>query len=456
MQIEFSNIGTEDKTLTLALSKSSEGGFKLVDKRQTVFVRFSITEGRVVITTVDKSLESYKDHILEVLYNYLPDIIEKEGAEFEDNEESEEDISPYDPEDITVHQKQFSIKLIEEMIDNGDIDLSPDFQRNFVWNTTQKSRLIESLLLRIPLPIFYFSEDTEGRLSVVDGLQRLTVIKSFMRNEFPLRNLEYLSDGVQGRYYKSVPEKKQLGIEPKYYRWLNMSQFSVNVIDPRSPMNVKYDIFRRINTGGRPLNNQEIRNCLSSPQLRTLLNDMVSAPEFTQATDGGIRSVRMEDKEVALRFLYFYQKYKSQELAQRYQGNMEAALDQATEEFAKIDTETSEIYLSAFISAMKNAKYLIGSKYAFRKVTPESIEQGDRRSLLNKALFVVFSVLLADFPYQQIEENNAEGSLLEPIAQLLKSDAKLWDYLSYGTNGKANLLYAFSKFKQLISDVIII
>jgi uncharacterized protein with ParB-like and HNH nuclease domain len=80
-----------------------------------------------------------------------------------------------------------------------DIDLTPDFQRNLVWDDLRKSRLIESILLRIPLPIFYFAQDEDGRISVVDGLQRLSTIRDFMNNNFRLNNLEYLQEKCWGK-----------------------------------------------------------------------------------------------------------------------------------------------------------------------------------------------------------------------------------------------------------------
>ena len=131
------------------------------------------------------------DVLNEKLDNLALKVADENQTDIDENEFTEaQEITPYNPDDIRVHQKQFSIKFIEEMIENGDIDFTPDFPRNFVWNSIQKSKLIESLLLRIPLPIFYFAEDKEGRLTIVDGLQRLTTIKEFMNNEFPLNHLE--------------------------------------------------------------------------------------------------------------------------------------------------------------------------------------------------------------------------------------------------------------------------
>lgn len=113
--------------------------------------------------------------------------------------------------------KPFSIRQMNEMIEIGDVDLSPDFQGGFVWNDiTRKSRLMESLLLRIPIPVFYFAQDEEGLFQVVHGVQRLIVINSFMKNELKLKNLEYLIE-CNGKYFKK-PGNKLESIEDMYVR----------------------------------------------------------------------------------------------------------------------------------------------------------------------------------------------------------------------------------------------
>ena len=166
--------------------------------------------------------------------------------------------NPYDPDKIRVDTKPFSLRQIFDMIESGDIDLTPDFQRNLVWDHARKSQLIESILLRIPLPIFYFAQDEEGKIIVVDGLQRLNTIREFMKNQLKLKNLEYLEEKCGGKYYsKDEKDSGKIPIDAKYYRWFNMTQIIVNVIDPSSPFKLKYDIFRRINTGGQPLNSRK-------------------------------------------------------------------------------------------------------------------------------------------------------------------------------------------------------
>lgn len=398
------------------------------------------------------------DVLNEKLDNLALKVADENQTEIDENEFTEaQEITPYNPDDIRVHQKQFSIKFIEEMIENGDIDFTPDFQRNFVWNSIQKSKLIESLLLRIPLPIFYFAEDKEGRLTIVDGLQRLTTIKEFMNNEFPLNHLEYLDEGVKGRYYKSNPDKRQEGIDAKYYRWFNMSQFAVNVIDPSSPYKVKYDIFRRINTGGKPLNNQEIRNCLSSKKLRKLLLDMSSLEVFKEATNWSVRGTRMADREISLRFIAFYSAYqKDATLKSSYDGYMEYFLDTATEDYANLTEEKSYALLEKFQNAMNNCRWLFGGRNAFRKLKYENGVVDSWRQLFNKALFVAWSVQLADIPYDNLSKKYPQDYLLEPFAKLLKDDEQLMYYISYGTNGKSNLEYAFQKVAELIKEKIVL
>lgn len=413
-------------------------------------VHFNVIDRGDVIEQPDFLHEKLDSLALKVSSENQSDIDENEFTEAQE-------ITPYNPDDIRVHQKQFSIKFIEEMIENGDIDFTPDFQRNFVWNSIQKSKLIESLLLRIPLPIFYFAEDKEGRLTIVDGLQRLTTIKEFMNNEFPLNYLEYLDDGVKGRYYKSDPLKKQLGIDAKYYRWFNMSQFAVNVIDPSSPYKVKYDIFRRINTGGKPLNNQEIRNCLSSKKLRNLLKKMSTLEEFKKATNGSVRGTRMADVEVALRFISFYGAYKKDATLQTsYDGYMEYFLDTATEEYSNISDIRSSEFVRLFQNAMKNSLLLFGGRNAFRKLKYDNGGVDSTKQLFNKALFVSWSVLLADIPYDIISKIYPQDYLLVPFAELLKSDEQLMYFISYGTNGKANLEYIFQKISGLIKEKIVL
>jgi hypothetical protein len=429
----FFDLLDENRTLWMKVEREAKGSIKIPLKSDEIADDYEIIESK--------------------LEDLLSENIEKKKSGTDSiNEEKINEYNPYNPEEIKVRTDKISITLVFQMIENGDIDLNPDFQRHLVWDQIQKSRLIESILLRIPLPMFYFAEDREGKLSVVDGLQRISAIKEFMDNKLPLKNLQYLEDACGDKFYET--KGKCQGIDAKYFRWFNLTTLSANIIDPSSPYQVKYDIFRRINTGGKPLNNQEIRNCLTGQGLRETLKEMTAMDEFKMATDNSIKSKRMEDQEVILRFLMFYDKVKQEGNIESYSGNMEASLDGFTEENIKKSKTDFKFQTKKFSIAMKNAEYLIGKRYAFRKITPEALLPGAYKQLINKALFVCISILLADYEYEKIMSRNERGSLLSPIADKIQSDSQLLNFLSYGTNGKANLLYTYSVLKELFMEKI--
>lgn len=396
-------------------------------------------------------LKAQQDQIETELSKLYIQIIESEQKGTEDTELNIEEENPYNPDEIKVNTKPFNLTLIKQMIDDGSLDLNPDFQRNFVWDTVRKSKLIESILLRIPLPMFYFAEDKEGNIAVVDGLQRLTTIKEFMENKFKLKGLEYLKGNCEGKYYKENSERSEEGIDSKYFRWFNMTQLTVNVIDPSSPSKVKFDIFRRINEGGKPLNNQEIRNCLATPQVRKLLSTMTNLIEFKSATDDSIKPSRMEDQEVVLRFIRFYEYYHERNNFERYNGNMESTLDDMIEDLNKKRLEELEKYIQPFKNAMINAEYLFG-RYAFRKIKEEHIGEFTKKQLINKALFVSWSVLLSMYIPDHIKNKTIKNNLVHPLAKIISTDDTLFKYLTYGTNGKINIQEVFKACEILMSQ----
>ncbi len=308
------------------------------------------------------------------------------GVELEVQIDGSDDIiRPWDPEKIRVATKSFSLRNVLDMIDSDDLELAPDFQRNRVWKPRQKSRLVESLLLQIPLPAFYFAEDADGLLRVVDGLQRLSTIHSYVRQRtFVLRDLEYL-ESEEGRRFDQL--------SPGLQRRLNNAQIVVHVIDPTTPDEVKYDIFKRINTGGEPLNAMEIRHCMSRGRSREFLRRCVSSKPFDEATGGVLRDhVRMQDREATLRFLAF----RMLESVRDYDkfGTLERLLDWAVrrlDDAAVVTDGDLEELFNAFERAMRNATLVFG-EHAFRKWSTWS----DRLSPINRALFESWGVVLAD------------------------------------------------------------
>lgn len=361
---------------------------------------------------------------------------EPTGVEVEGVAEDEQEIShPWEPEQIRVNTKPFSLRNILDMIAEGDIELAPDFQRNQVWKLPQKSRLIESILLQIPLPAFYFAEDSDGMMRVVDGLQRLSTVRDFVRGGpnggFALKGLEYLD--IDGKRFDELP--------PAWRRRINNTQIVVHVIDPTTPTGIKYDIFKRINTGGSPLSSQEIRHCMSKERSRKFLKRCTNMTEFDQATDGRLRRhPRMNDREMALRFCAF-ELLGLAEYRDTYQA-MDPFLDAATSSLddpRKVDDAALEDLHGKFTRSMRNCREVFGD-HAFRK-WPYSSEK--RLSPINRPLFDSWSVALADYTLSDLRRRQAD--IVAHTRRLMTNDARYVESISTSTGDPRKVTYRFEK-----------
>ena len=362
---------------------------------------------------------------------------------------SKQEIRPYNPDLIRVDTKQFTVHQISKLIQDGDIDFSPDFQRHFVWKELEKkSRLIESIMLRIPLPVFYFAQDDQGKFQIVDGLQRLTVIRDFLNNKFKLKHLEYLKDS-EDRFF-SLKEKKD-PIEQKYVRRIEQATLTINIIDAQTPTSVKLEIFKRINQGGKPLKAQEIRNCMSAIKTRLLMQKLSSSTEFKDATDYSINGLRMEDQEIVLRFCAFYYLRIKHVKDFKYSGNMELFLDETLEMLNKEEDKTLIEIETLFINSMKNAFHLFG-KYSFRKCLREHFLPDARRQFINKSLFTTYSVLLSNLDNKKIEAKYEAGYLNNKLADEISSNTKYLDSITNGTNDLIRLNYSFETAEKVINQ----
>ena len=387
------------------------------------------------------SFDETPEVIEERLLGLSEEWMSEQAQGFESETKDDETPQPgYGPDDIFVENKPFSLKQLYDLIEDGDIEISPDFQRNFIWDDTRQSRLIESILLGLPLPSIYLSQYKDGRLTIVDGLQRIMTIRRFLKDKLRLNNLEYLTE-CNGKIYSQLKEV----FSPLRLRRFGQTQIMCFVIDYRSPNKLKFDLFRRLNTGGKPLNNQEIRNCLSRPELRKVLKLMVGTPAFRDATGGSVKDSRMEAQEAALRFLCFYHQYNKSEDVYFYSGNMEDTLDNAVELFNEF-SDLQEI-LPVYEQVMKDAFTLFGNQ-AFRKVYADQV----RRSPVNKLLMLAVCVILAKYS-SQYRAKICEGvNLTSALMVLLEEDSVLFNALTWSTNSKWNVQYTFRKLKQELFD----
>lgn len=323
---------------------------------------------------------------------------------------SESDIIVYPLENIKIAPMFYSVfelnRKYTRAINNRDneefysnevrknqIILDSDFQREFVWKTKQKSELIESVLMGLPLPIIYLYEDENANLIVVDGRQRLTTFFEYMADDFELENLTILKDMI-GKKFSNLPLSYQSKIEDY--------QLSTQVIKPPTPDSVKFQIFDRVNRGGTILNNQEMRNALYQGNSTKLLNKLSELEVFKEAI-GRSKSKRMKDKYIILRFIGFYL-WRTNKLKDRdrklveYKSDIDEFLGKTMEYLNRLDEYELNSIEELFIQAMKNSYDILGND-GFRLEN-----KGNRKSPINMNLFETWTYLMVLLNNENIDK----------------------------------------------------
>ena len=353
-----------------------------------------------------------------------------DGTEYEDIGITK----PFNPILINILTKQMSLDTLIKRMREQEVDLAPDFQRAEVWKPIAKSRLIESLLIRIPLPGFYMDATDEDKWLVVDGLQRLSTIRDFViRKTMHLQDLEFLSQ-FHGLTFDQLPRN--------YQRRIEETQVTVYQIEKGTPPEVKFNIFKRINTGGLPLSTQEIRHALNQGSVTSYLKRLADSQEFQIATYGGVSDKRMAARECILRFLAFTlippEKYTS--------DNFDEFLSNTMATINNMRESQREDLSKRFLRAMKWSN-LIFHKSAFRK-------SGGSHPV-NKALFEVWTVAMdkqTDDRLEQLEVNRE--SVTQRVESSIMNDSEFLNAISQGTGDIAKIRLRFSRFYKIIMEAL--
>lgn len=347
---------------------------------------------------------------------------------------------PFDPAGIRISTKEPTVDLVVERIRREEIVLQPDFQRSDdVWSKPTQSRLVESLLLRIPIPVFYMAADRDDNWKVVDGLQRLSTLRDFiLRKNLRLRGLEYLSQ-FHNYKFDDLPRPMQ--------RRITETQLSCHVIEPGTPAEVMFNVFKRINTGGKPLVGQEIRHALNPGAARDLLRRLSRSEEFLRATDGTVSPKRMADRECVLRFLAF------RSLGQaKYGGKLDDFLMLA---MGFLDALPREIHVSLeadFRRAMSLAADIFGRE-AFRK--PKRAGYSRQRTPVNKPLFESLSVALAEVPVEHTDAlKSRKGKIVKNFTQMIKEDTEFFESITVGTQTTRQVMIRFARTREMLQEVL--
>ncbi|MBN1892067.1 MAG: DUF262 domain-containing protein [Clostridiales bacterium] len=347
---------------------------------------------------------------------------------------------PFNPAEINIVPKQDTLRNLIERLRHDEIDMNTDFQRHAeLWDPQKMSRLIESILIRFPLPAFYFDASNDDRWLIVDGLQRLSSIRKFVietdeKKKLKLRGLEYLKDFI-GSTYTTLPRT--------YQRRIDECPITLFLIQPGTPPNVKYSIFRRINTGGLVLKDQEIRNAMAKPSIREYLERLASDENLKKTI--GDQTKRMVDQELVLRFLAFnfmdYEKSKK---------NITTFLDEMLEKLDKSNRQTLDSYEKSFRLAIKRC-WQIFDDFAFEKPASDAI----RRKKKNATLFEVWTCALAKIDEKDMKTLlKYKDKLVQKHTDMMTMDNDYFRTITYSTQKRDHFRIRRAKVDQILREVL--
>lgn len=398
-----------------------------------------LKEGSLLVHVGDKLMttESLKEELAE----------DGEVAGVEDEQEQFNSHEPFDPASISLSSKVVALDTVLRRIKNNTIQLAPDFQRNYVWNSERKSLLIESMMLRIPLPMFYVSEDRDGNWEVVDGLQRLTTIRDFVLGAdgdgkgFQLKGLEFWGDLFDGKNFFTIENKMKM---PRIINNIMEAELSFTIINPDTPEKVKRNIFKRINTGGMPLSMQEIRHALYQGAATKLLTSLIKSETYANLMGDTVKDSRMAARELALRYLAFHIQGWT-----KFKGDMDSYLSDTMRYInGDLQVDVSRPYneeriTTDFIKGLSRSHEIFG-EHKFRRS-----RAGQRKTPINKSLFELWMYCFsrAGAPMYELILNDATQFRAE-YYRLLDTDTDFGD--SIGRHG-GDLLGVKNRYTKIIA-----
>lgn len=364
------------------------------------------------------------------------------GVEEEDIEGNPQDstagtiIQPFDPKKIQVSIQQLTVDSIIKRIVNDEIDLTTPFQRAAgLWKDQEQSRLIESILIRFPLPAFYFDGSDDDHWLVVDGLQRLSTLRGFIHtHELRLTGMEYLQQ-FEGCRFNDLPRSMQRTIEE--------AQITAYIIKPGTPEQVKFNLFKRINTGGLMLRPQEIRHALNQGIPANLVAELAALPAFKAATGGSVDPRRMDDRDFVMRFIAFYLTPYSQ-----YQPDLDTFLNSQMGQLANLTLSQQATLRADFDRALELARCIF-LRQAFRKMTTL---EAKGLNPINKALFESWTISLSRLTAEQGKLLVSRGREVVQASVQLMQDADFLRAISAATGDRKRVEQRFGAVERLIRE----
>lgn len=369
-------------------------------------------------------------------------MLAKPTVEIEETEEAAEETELEVEEDarrVYADKLDLDVATLCNRIQNGDLILQPEFQREYVWDDTKASRFIESILMQIPTPVIYLAEDVDGKKLTIDGHQRLKSIFRFWSNEFPLKNLTF---------FKELNGKKFKDLDKEYQRRLLDGVLRTILIRRESDSDVKFELFERLNTGSVHLNSQELRNCVYLGSYNDFIKDIANDRDFLFLLGLKMPDKRMQDRELALRFLAFYHTPFYQ-----YKPPMKKFLNDEMKRYRNISKDEADKLKTVFKKSVDLTKIVFGDKAFKRFVTGnETDHNGFWEGRVNRALYDIVMFGFTLYEKRQIVPNS--DAIREELIWLMTHDEDFIRSIRVSTDKKDHVHLHFKKWMNSLETIV--
>lgn len=367
----------------------------------------------------------------------LDDLEEDEATQQES--ESPDDLGP-ERRKIFTDKSDPPIGALYTRFEAGDLVLDPLFQRRKVWEDSRSSRLIESLILEVPLPVFYLAEGNDGKEEVIDGQQRLTAFFRFMHNDYSLKGLKALSK-LNGKFFKDLDKPTQKLIREGSVRTI--------LFKKESDDNLRFEIFERLNTGAVPLNQQELRNCVYRGPYNQLLISLAADKDYLWLMGLEGPEKRMKDVEYVLRFAAFHHATYL-----KYKPPMARFLNEDMRKFQKASDQEQEELRSAFKTAVTLVRSLMG-QHAFRRFyrgTDKDRGGYWEPKQFNASLYDILMWSFAGKDKNQVMANL--DAIREALIVLMTEDQSFIDAIELSTSSAKMVNKRFDAWRQALDAIL--
>lgn len=347
---------------------------------------------------------------------------------------------------VKTDKRDLPVETLHAWVARGKINPQPEFQRYYVWNNTKASRLIESLLLDIPIPVVYVAEEADKSYSVVDGQQRITSISSFIGGKFPdgkdftLSGLQVLTE-INGKLFRQLTPEMQEAIMNATVRLI--------IIEQESHPDVKFEVFERLNLGAEKLNDQELRNSVYRGKYNQLLRELTSNHHLLKIMGATQPHKRMIDRQLILRF---FAMWRNTHL--KYKAPMKRFLNQEMEKHRNPDDKELTEMRSVFEKSIEMA-YAVFGENAFRRFNTGRKGSPNGYWETRKLNVALWDTLLYTFSYYDKSQIiPIADSIKEEFLDLLTHDDTFAEYITSTTDKPDRIQYRAETWRQRLQGLV--